>query len=983
MIDPSSGRPPNRRADTLALLALTALIALFFWKMIFTSLIVARGDLFTYFYPYREYAASALRQGRLPLWNPYLFMGAPLIANSQVGFFYPFNLLTSWLEVTRAVNLNIVAHVWIASVGAYVFARRRLGASILAAWLGGVSFGLGGYLGAQVEHFNQLQALAWLPWLWLAYESAAGVTQARGRVSGGLLVGLIVALMLLAGHTQSVFIALVGLIAYALWPAIEQFRAPRDSIRTAIARLVPIAIGIVAAVALAAVQLLPTTELAGYSPRGGGLSPNEAVSFSLDPRLIGRTLLPDYEGALPSGSEFSAFVGVSALMLMVVGAWAGRRSRRAGVRAMTALAALGLFLAPGGFNPIYYALVDFVPGFDLFRAPARWLALFAFAGSMLAAIGLDGSTGSNGKSNREDAKNAKFSESSRPSRLCGEAVSRPSRKSRLDLAGRRFTRIARMNILLTILIVALVASSYLGTDDTPAGAAGPIGQPGVASLLLWIAAAIATLALTRTFQTPSSNPTPLRFGGHGLQLPLVLLCTLELFLATRGLPYHARLTAPDALTSLRPSVAQLLVGATGSPPARFLSISDIQFDPGDSAELESIYADQLPPDAYYDLIVAAKQKEIAAPNLPLYYRLPAVDGFDGGVLPLRNYLTFQRLLLPPDAIQPDGRLREQLESIPDARWLDLTNVKYVIADKVRDRWFGGVFFDLQFVTRLGPGEEAWTDQLPPLEANALGLVYSEPASDGALAEVEIVLADGSVERLPLGDEPIDQANGLSMTRLRWERAGRVAAVRVRGQAGVTLHGAALIDERSHTFHAFVLAQHGRFRLAHSGDVKVYQNVDVLPRAFIVPEARIADSDEAAIAIMQMPSFDPSKTVVIAGETTLALHPSSLILHPSLRFTHYSPEYISLEVTSDGDGYLVLADAWYPGWTATVDGRAAEILRADVLFRAVPIQAGSHRVEFRYQPQSFAVGAAISMAAWLIFGAAMAYRMIARISNWKH
>ena len=51
-------------------LALFALCLLFFWKMIFTNLIIARGDLFSYFYPYRDYAASALREGRVPLWNP-------------------------------------------------------------------------------------------------------------------------------------------------------------------------------------------------------------------------------------------------------------------------------------------------------------------------------------------------------------------------------------------------------------------------------------------------------------------------------------------------------------------------------------------------------------------------------------------------------------------------------------------------------------------------------------------------------------------------------------------------------------------------------------------------------------------------------------------------------------------------------------------------------------------------------------------------
>ena len=66
--------------------ALAGLVVLFFNQMVFTDLILARGDTFLYFYPYWQMAADALRVGEIPFWNPHIFMGAPLIANSQVGF---------------------------------------------------------------------------------------------------------------------------------------------------------------------------------------------------------------------------------------------------------------------------------------------------------------------------------------------------------------------------------------------------------------------------------------------------------------------------------------------------------------------------------------------------------------------------------------------------------------------------------------------------------------------------------------------------------------------------------------------------------------------------------------------------------------------------------------------------------------------------------------------------------------------------------
>ena len=77
------------RFRVAALSGLALLTLLFFWKILLTNLILSGVDIFLYFYPYKAYAAEALRQSRLPLWNPHLFMGAPLLANSQVGLFYP------------------------------------------------------------------------------------------------------------------------------------------------------------------------------------------------------------------------------------------------------------------------------------------------------------------------------------------------------------------------------------------------------------------------------------------------------------------------------------------------------------------------------------------------------------------------------------------------------------------------------------------------------------------------------------------------------------------------------------------------------------------------------------------------------------------------------------------------------------------------------------------------------------------------------
>jgi len=909
------------------MLLLAALVLAFFWKLAFSNLIIARGDIFTYFTPYRDFAAQALREGRIPLWNPYLFMGAPFLANSQAGVFYPLNWPLSWLETARAINWTIVLHVFIAASGVYLFARSRLSLSTNAAFLAAMSFGLGGYLGTQIEHVNQVQGLAWLGWLFLAYDyvmqDAGGRKQEAFHISRSAyrigMLAVLVAFQLLAGHTQTVFISLVGLGVYAAYSSIEQLLAKRPLASCLVhlaSRLWPIVLASLFAIALSAVQLLPTLELTRESARSGGLPTNLAVSFSLDPRLIGRALLPDYAGAMPEGGEFTAFFSVTALVLMTLGllsVWARQTTQDAGRktvgRAITVVAVLGVFLALGGYNPIYYLLLK-VPGFDLFRAPARWIVLFIFAGSLLAGVGLD--------------------------------VLRESFKRRWLIAP------------LTV-FAGLIVSTFISAGLTPPGASGPIGSPDTSSLLFWFTVlALIVVYATRTMRHASV---------------LILMAVLELFFATRTLPYNSRATAPDALMNLRPAITALRVGAQSHiPPDRFLSLSKIQFDPGDTAELKSIFGNQLSEKAFYDLIVATKAKEVVAPNLSMFYRVPSVDGYDGGVLPLRNYIAFQRLLLDPSLIQTDGRLREQLAAIPDARWLSLMNARFILTDKVGDQWYDGVLYDLQFTTRLEAGQRADTDQLPVFKGDALGIVYADAAPAGVLAQIEITFEDGSTQSRPLLDQPLDVKNGLSATRVAWVEPRSVKSVRIVGDAGVTIRGLALIDQNTGAFQSFVIAPQGRFRVAYSGDVKIYENVDALPRAFCVASAHGAATDDEAIAYLQQPQFDPASEVVVMGNQGLGISDQVAdqpVIVSLCQLVSYEPEHVTVETNTEQDSYLVLTDAYYPGWVAEVDGQRVPIERADVLFRAVKVPAGAHHVEFRYEPQSFPIGVAISIGAWVL------------------
>ena len=93
------------------------------------------------------------------------------LSGGQVGVLYPLNWPLIWLEAPKQVAWSIGLHIALAGVLMSGFARRGLrlgwGGSLVAA----IVFAFGGYLGAQVEHINQLNAAAWLPLLFLLYQA--------------------------------------------------------------------------------------------------------------------------------------------------------------------------------------------------------------------------------------------------------------------------------------------------------------------------------------------------------------------------------------------------------------------------------------------------------------------------------------------------------------------------------------------------------------------------------------------------------------------------------------------------------------------------------------------------------------------------------------------------------------------------------------------------------------------------------------------
>ena len=141
-----------------------------------------------------------------------------------------------------------------------------------------------------------------------------------------------------------------------------------------------------------------------------------------------------------------------------------------------------------------------------------------------------------------------------------------------------------------------------------------------------------------------------------------------------------------------------------------------------------------------------------------------------------------------------------------------------------------------------------------------------------------------------------------------------------------------------------------------GAATLYERRLSLPRAFVVSQNQVVAGTAGALDLMLSPSFDPRRSAAVEAPTRAALFTGGPI--GTARITHYSTQRVTVEVASSG-GLLVLADAYYPGWRALVDGSDATIYPANAAFRGVPVAPGNHTVEFIYDPATVKTGAAVS------------------------
>ena len=280
------------RQTAFCRLALLCLPAVFFWRATVGQLTLGHADVIGAILPLQEAAFAQWHSGSLPLWNPYIYGGVPLLAHLQAGVFDPLNSFYWWGVTGRMLTLVQETAFALALTGMFTFTR-SLGLKRRACLIAAIIYGLSGFPVARSIYAAMLHALALPPWILWALERLRQTGRWRYVAWGGLLVAWQGA----AGHPQTFLYSTLLVMGYA-WFCGWKLRTTQGAGRFAWQWSLLMALGLLTAAA----QWLPAWEVAQASVRQT-LNYDFYVTNSLHPLTLLNTLTNSMIGWMPYSSR--------------------------------------------------------------------------------------------------------------------------------------------------------------------------------------------------------------------------------------------------------------------------------------------------------------------------------------------------------------------------------------------------------------------------------------------------------------------------------------------------------------------------------------------------------------------------------------------------------------------------------------------------------------------------------------------------------
>jgi hypothetical protein len=917
----------------------------YFYPAIFGKITLAPGDGWTQIFGIRVLIGQMIRQGGLPLWNPYVFSGMPLLASIQPGALYPTTWMFAVLSPQAAMNWMVITTYHVALIGTYFYAR-RLGANRMGAMVGGIAFAFGGYMIAHLGHTNRVMAAAWLPWVMLAIEELYQHARWRWVAFGALFI----ALQLLAGEPQMTCYTIMVAGAYGLFSLI--LRPARERrLRFLLASLAMALCGVL----LSAVQLIPERELLAYGERAA-INYDYFSSFSFPPQHLFQQIFPYFFGGAGmkpytivywgkwNTTEVAGYVGMLAMIggLIALAAQFVESKRNRVALFWAVCAVVAIFLAFGSYQPLgIHRFLHQVPVYNLFRASGRHLFEFDFALSTLAALGVTW------------------------------VAEEPGRKGLRGMIG----GIGAMGVLVLATAIAYRYFAESLTTGLPVSkGANSVTNPEFLIPIVFFIVSAAAVCLYRMMQGKSQA---LRNAVAGL---LVLICLADVW--SFGYFYEWNIVPEDL-------------------PEKLADAPTVQFIKGREQDLNSFrYL------SHATWPYSHNYEKLNFPNVSIVRGLQSVNGYDPLFLnryaALAGQMGLDGIVQQPAAFGSDDqsfnllnakylllerpRLREGEEGVIERDGVKFPEraVNLVLSRRSRHRVsVEGTATELVILSAMGQSThipdntvvarvKIFTKQGRVFEHQILA---GRDTSEWAIDRPDVKAAIKHGKARVIESYPADGFPGhIFIARYPFERSEveRVEFDYQLSDADLTISHAAFYDAEtkgSHPVGLIDLPAERWHKIAEYDNVDVYENLKAMPRAWFVRRAAVALSADVLETIRSGKfkdgsPFDPAETVLFEkedfGNREITLPSCGKSPDASVRVTRYEPQRIEIETGNAEAGFLVLSEVYFRGWEAWIDGKRTPVEKVDYTLRGLAVPAGKHKIEYKFRAHSFWNGLSYSL-----------------------
>ncbi len=333
----------------------------------------AQPDVITQIYPWRLFAVEELKQGRIPLWNPYSFSGTPHLANYQSAALSPLNILFFVFSDIDAWSILVLLQPLLAGIGIYLFAR-SLKISEIGSLLSSISFMFCGFITTWMGYATLGYAILFLPYSLYAIQKYLS----QKSIFYLILLSLSIAFSFLSGHFQISMYLLLCIIAFSIYKLFPVYNNKNS---------IFVSLFIFVGILLAMPQILPTIEFYTLSVRSASFQQTEIIPWSYLPTFFA----PDFYGnpVTRNGwfghyAEWNGYIGVAGLAFALLALFNYKKRDVLFFAGVSLLALLLSFNTP--LIPLLMALK--IPVLST-SAAGRIIVILSFSLSVLAGFGFD------------------------------------------------------------------------------------------------------------------------------------------------------------------------------------------------------------------------------------------------------------------------------------------------------------------------------------------------------------------------------------------------------------------------------------------------------------------------------------------------------------------------------------------------------------------------------------------------------------------